>query len=268
MFSSVSATRKYCAWTLYCKWKFLFNAIKSTALIIIKSLTSRTRKAEILSYRATYSSKYISCILNSHILSDQWLHLLNEQIIQTNVKKHCSHLPIVGRQSNNDTFHNEESYEESDNKYWPDCMACSGMARVPSGASPVRNFSTHHSSQSQCLQAFSTCVGQANACPLQPPLWSSRTHARASLLSTRPDSISPPLLVWRGWARAYFCLDKGWWWLGPTPALVTPVQEYAEAAAARPSPPAGNALFHEPRANWPQQLAHSVCTRRWVARPV
>ena len=208
MFSSVSATRKYCAWTLYCKWKFLFNAIKSTALIIIKSLTSRTRKAEILSYRATYSSKYISCILNSHVLSDHWLHFLNLQIIQTNVKKHCSHLPIVWRHSNNDSFHNEESYGESDNKYWPDCMACSGMARVQSSARPVRNFTTHHSSQSHMCGA-GKCLPPP-ATPLEP------SHARTRELAEHtPEQHPPPLLVWRGWARSYFCLGIAWWWLGP-----------------------------------------------------
>ena len=44
MLSSVSATRKYCAWTLYCVWKFLFsfNVINSKALITMNKLKSRT----------------------------------------------------------------------------------------------------------------------------------------------------------------------------------------------------------------------------------
>ena len=53
-------------------------------------LPSRTTyaKKKILSYRATYHSNCIPCILNSHILSEKGVNFLNGHIIQTHVEKH------------------------------------------------------------------------------------------------------------------------------------------------------------------------------------
>ena len=92
--------------------------VNSTALIIINSLTLRTTQAKILSGRATYRSNHIPSVLDSHILSEQ-VHFLNEHIIQLCVKKNDRHQPIVGRHSDDDSCHNEESDEDSDNSANP-----------------------------------------------------------------------------------------------------------------------------------------------------
>ena len=99
------------------------------------------------------------------ILSEQWVHFLNEHIIQTHVEKHCSYLPIVGRRSNNDNGRNDESYDEGDSKYGHDGGALSGMGRAPSCARPARN-----------LRAWG---GQMLAPSRHPSGAVARTHVRA-----------------------------------------------------------------------------------------
>ena len=45
----------------------------------------------ILSYRATYRVYYIPCILNSHILSDQWAYFFNEHTLHISLKQVSMH---------------------------------------------------------------------------------------------------------------------------------------------------------------------------------
>ena len=185
---------------------FSYNVINSKALIIINSLTSRTRKAEIPSYRATYSSKYISCILNSHVLSDHWLHFLNLQIIQTNVKKHCSHLPINGPSSGLApiTIVAIMTYEESDNKYGSDAGPTVGpsLARVPS--SDDKRPPSEGPSRPPLLSIMAALAGLLHMI--------TSTSARAARGRANVSYLPPPL-----WS----------------------------SAAARPSAPAGDALSHD-----------------------
>ena len=81
--------------------------------------------------------------------------LLNVNIIQPCLDKHNRYQPIVGRNSDDDSCHNEESDEESDNKYGPDGGARSGMVRAPASSRP------HHLSQ---LGTFAPTI------PLSPKL--------------------------------------------------------------------------------------------------
>ena len=120
MFLSVSATRTYCAFILRMEFLVLLQRKKLNSPDNHKLTNIKDNTGQNSLYRATCSSNYIPCILNSHILSEHWVHFLNEHIIQTNVETHCSYLPIVGRRSNNDSGHNEESYDEGDSKYGPD----------------------------------------------------------------------------------------------------------------------------------------------------
>ena len=86
IFSSVSICNNNIAHGIYIAYGCSFsshNVINSVAPNFINSLTSRTTQAKILSYRATYLSNYIPCILNSHILSDKWVHFFNEHISLT-----------------------------------------------------------------------------------------------------------------------------------------------------------------------------------------
>ena len=155
----------------------------------------------------------------------QWAHHSDH------VEKHCSHLPIVGRRSNKDSCHNEESYEESDNKCESDGL--SGMARAPSSARSVRNL----------RPTIPLTVNHGACRPLAPSRHPSgavtRTHARANSLSTTPElhPRSPR------WARP---------WYGMVMTGTCPSAGHARGSVcrrwARPSAPAGDALSHEPRA--------------------
>ena len=72
------------------------------ALVLLQCVNSRSRDyhklsniknnlGQILPCRASYSAIYIPVILNSHILSEQWVRYLNEHIIQPHCKKHDRH---------------------------------------------------------------------------------------------------------------------------------------------------------------------------------